>query len=152
MKVCILLALLALAVSSPLLGQCTMAPKNRPISCYEGQVLKEDIPELMDLLEKYKGDGDDHEFADYLGDMLDKKDFREGKQENLNDDKRLLGKCGMAPRYQPYECYEPHVLRRDRKTLKSAFDEYHESDLNKFNSIYVPLIEKKEDYFGIEKA
>ena len=152
MKVCILFALLALAISSPLLGQCTMAPKNRPISCYEGQVLKEDIPELMDLLEKFKGDGDDHVFADYLGDMFDKKDFREGKVENLYGDQKLLGNCGMAPKYQPYECYEPHVLRRDRNTLKSAFDEYHESDLAKFNSIYAPLIERKEDYFGIDKA
>ena len=151
MKVCILFALLALAVSAPLLGQCTMAPKNRPISCYEGQVLREDIPELMDLLEKFKGDGDDHVFADYLGDMFDKKDFREGKQSNENKS-NLLGKCGMAPKYQPYECYETEDLRRDRNTLKSAFDEYHESDLAKFNSIYAPLIERKEDYFGIDKA
>lgn len=148
MKVCILLALLALAVSSPLLGQCTMAPKNRPISCYEGQVLKEDIPELMDLLEKFKGDGDDHVFAYYLGDMFDKKDFREGKVENI-DNQKLLGKCGTHPKYQPFECYEPRVLRRDRNTLKEAYDKYHESDLEKFNSIYTPLIEKKFSYFGV---
>ena len=148
MKVCILFALLALAVSSPLLGQCSMAPKNRPISCYEGQVLREDIPELMDLLERFKGDGDDHVFADYLGDMLDKKDFREGKQEN-SEEKKLLGKCGMAPKYLPFECYEINVLRRDRNTLKSAYEQYHESDLEKYNSIYVPLIEKKWSYFGI---
>ena len=149
MKVCILLALLAFAISSPLIGSCSMAPKNRPITCYEGQVLREDIPELMDLLEKFKGDGDDHVFADYLGDMFDKKDFREGKLENDGGEKHLLGKCGMAPKYQPYECYETKVLRRDRNTLKSAYDEYHESDLEKFNSIYVPLIEKKWSYFGV---
>ena len=149
MKICILLALLALSVSSPLLGQCIMAPKNRPISCYEGQVLKEDIPELMDLLERFKGDGDDHVFADYLGDMFDKKDFREGKQETINEDRKLLGKCGMSPKYQPYECYEPKVLRRDRNELKLVFEQYHESDLEKFNSLYIPLIEKKEQYYGI---
>ena len=149
MKVCILFALLALTVSSPILGQCSMAPKNRPISCYEGQVLGEDIPELMDLLERFKGDGDDDVFADYLGDMLDKKDFREGKQENNEEEKQLLGRCGMAPKYLPFECYEINVLRRDRNTLKSAYEQYHESDLEKYNSIYVPLIEKKWSYFGI---
>ena len=149
MKVCILLALLALAISSPLLGQCTMAPKNRPISCYEGQVLREDIPELMKLLEQFKGDGDDHVFADYLGDMFDKKDYKEGKLEDVNNERKLLGKCGMSPIYQPYECYEPHVLRRHRNELKSYYDKFHDSDLTHFNSLYKDLINQKETYFGI---
>ncbi len=148
MKVCILLALLAFAISSPLIGSCSMAPKNRPITCYEGQVLREDIPELMDLLEKFKGDGDDHVFALYLGDMFDKKEFREGKEANEEGEKKLSGKCGVAPKYQPYECYEHQVLRRDTPELKEAYEKYHESDLKKFNEIYSPLIDKKFAYYG----
>ena len=149
MKVCILLALIAFAISSPLLGQCTMAPKNRPISCYEGKVLREDMPELMELLEKYKGDGDDNEFALYLGDMFDKKEFREGKVPNEEEGQKLLGKCGMAPQYQPYECYETKVLRRDRPQLKILYEKYHESDLSKFNEEYVSMIDKKFAYYGV---
>ena len=148
MKVCLLLALLAYAFSAPLLGQCTMAPKNRPISCYEGQVLPEDIPELTELLEKFKGDGDDHIFANYLGDMFDKKDFREGRDPNENEEtKQLLGKCGLHPKYLPYECYEPQVLRRDRNELKEAFDNLHDSDLKAFNEVLSSLSLKKAAYF-----
>ena len=46
--------------------------KKRPISCYYGHILNEDIPELKILLEKYK-EGNDNEFADYLADMIEKK-------------------------------------------------------------------------------
>ena len=148
MKVCLLLALLAYAFSAPLLGQCTMAPKNRPISCYEGKVLPEDIPELTELLEKFKGDGDDHVFADYLGDMFDKKDFREGREPNEDDQtKKLLGQCGLHPKYLPFECYEPQVLRRNRNELKEAYDDLHDSDLNSFNKVLSSLIDKKTAYF-----
>ena len=84
MKVYLLLALIAYTVCQSLLGQCTMAPKRRPISCYEGKVLPEDMPELEQLLEEFK-DGDDNVFANYLGDMFDKKDFREGREPNEED-------------------------------------------------------------------
>ena len=148
MKAYLLLALLAFAVSEPLLGQCTMAPKKRPIECYEGKVLPEDIPELTQLLEEFKEDGDDHVFADYLGDMFDKKDFREGKETNEEEGQpKLLGKCGVHPKYLPYECYEPQVLRRDRAQLKQAFDNLHESDLDLFNEVLVTLKDRKMAYF-----
>ncbi len=148
MKVCLLLALIAFAVSQPLLGQCTMAPKKRPISCYEGKVLPEDIPELQQLLDEFKEDGDDNVFANYLGDMFDKKDFREGKETNEEEQsQKLLGKCGVHPKYLPYECYEPQVLRRDRAQLKEAFEKLHESDLNSFNEVLVGLKEKKFKYY-----
>ena len=70
MKVFILLALLAVAVSFPLLGKCSWAPKYRPLYCFYGQVWEEDLPELMALLYKYRRGGDDEEFADYLGDHV----------------------------------------------------------------------------------
>ena len=147
MKVCLLFALIALAVSEPLLGSCTMAPKKRPIECYEGKVLPEDIPELQQLLNEFKEDGDDHVFADYLGDMFDKKEFREGRETNEEGEKPLLGKCGVHPKYLPYECYEPQVLRRDRTQLKQAFDKLHESDLDLFNEVFDNLRERKIAYF-----
>ena len=147
MKVCLLFALIALAVSEPLLGSCTMAPKKRPIECYEGKVLAEDIPELQQLLNEFKEDGDDHVFADYLGDMFDKKDFREGRETNEEEKPQLLGKCGVHPKYLPYECYEPQVLRRDRTQLKQAFDKLHESDLDLFNEVLVNLKDRKMAYF-----
>ena len=145
MKYYILLALLA-CISCQLLGGCTGTPKKRPIECYRGQVLNEDLPELKELLEKYR-DGDDHEFADYLGDMFDKKDFREGRSEN-NQQSGLVGKCGMNPKYQPFECYEPHVLRRNRNELKNAYDTLHGEKLEEFNKIYERLSEAKIAYFA----
>ncbi len=124
-----------------------MAPKRRPISCYEGKVLPEDMAELEQLLEEFK-DGDDNVFANYLGDMFDKKEFREGRDPNEEDNsKKLLGKCGVHPKYLPYECYEPQVLRRDRSELKDAFDNLHESDLDSFNQVLIKLRDKKVAYY-----
>ena len=145
MKYYILLALLA-CISCQLLGGCTGTPKKRPVECFRGQVLNEDFDELKELLEKYR-DGDDHEFADYLGDMFDKKDFREGRVNN-GQNGSLLGKCGMHPKYQPFECYEPHVLRRNRKELKNAYDTLHAEKLEEFNKIYDKLYEAKIAYFA----
>ena len=144
MKYYILLALLA-CISCQMLGKCMGTPKKLPLECYKGKVLNEDLPELQELLEKYK-DGDDHEFADYLGDMYEKKDYRLGKTENAEEQK-VLGKCGMHPKYQPYECYEPHVLRRNRKELKAAYDTLHKDNLMEFNKIYIKLNEAKIAYF-----
>ena len=147
MKAYLLLALLAYATCQSLLGQCTMAPKRRPISCYEGKVLPEDMPELEQLLEEFK-DGDDNVFANYLGDMFDKKEFREGRDPNEEDNsQKLLGKCGVHPKYLPYECYEPQVLRRDRSELKDAFDNLHESDLDSFNQVLIKLRDQKIAYY-----
>ena len=151
MKFYLLLALIAYAVSQSLLGQCTMAPKRRPISCYEGKVLPEDMPELEQLLEEFK-EGDDNVFALYLGDMFDKKEIREGREPNEEDNsQKLLGKCGVHPKYLPYECYEPQVLRRDRNELKDAFDTYHESDLDSFNQVLIKLKDKKIAYYYPEE-
>ena len=146
MKYYLLIALLA-CISCQMLGHCQGTPKKRPLECFKGQVLNEDLPELEQLLEKYR-DGDDHEFADYLGDMFDKKEYKEGRAEN-EEDSNLLGKCGMHPKYQPYECYEPHVLRRNRKELKNAYDTLHAEKLGEFNAIYERLVEAKFAYFGI---
>ena len=146
MKYYLLIALLA-CISCQMLGRCQGTPKKRPLECFKGQVLNEDLPELEQLLEKYR-DGDDHEFADYLGDMFDKKEYREGRAEN-QEGKTIDGKCGMHPKYQPFECYEPHVLRRNRKELKNAFDSLHAEKLEEFNKIYEKLVEAKFAYFGI---
>ena len=151
MKAYLLLALIAYTVCQSLLGQCTMAPKRRPISCYEGKVLPEDMPELEQLLEEFK-DGDDNVFANYLGDMFDKKEVREGREPNEEDNSQnLLGKCGVHPKYLPYECYEPQVLRRDRAELKAAFDALHESYLDSFNLVLVKLKDKKIAYYYPEE-
>ena len=117
MKVYILLALCVYVVYA--LGNCGMAPKYRPIECYKGQVLEEDIPELEELLEKFKNGGNDNEFDNYLEDMFDKKEYKEGNEVN-EVSYGFGGKCGVAPKYLPYECYEVNVLRRDSKsgTLK----------------------------------
>lgn len=71
----ILLSLLTLAIvgyfyakKNLSLGKCSMAPKDRPISCYEGQILDEDIPELKDLLENFNGN--DNIFNLYLQELL----------------------------------------------------------------------------------
>ena len=146
MKYYILLALLA-CISCQLLGGCTGTPKKRPIECYRGQVLNEDLAELKELLEKYR-DGDDHEFADYLGDMFDKKEFREGRAENENQNPKILGKCGVHPKYQPFECYERNVLRRNRNQLKEAYDKLHGENLEEFNKIYIEYADAKQAYFA----
>ena len=146
MKYYILLALIACISCQMFGGACTGTPKKRPIECYRGHVLNEDLPELKEILEKYR-DGDDHEFAYHLGDMIDKKDFREGRLEN-DQEKTLLGKCGVHPKYQPFECYEPHVLRRNRNELKEAYDNLHKDNLEEFNKIYERLSEAKIAYFN----
>ena len=146
MKYYILLALIACISCQMFGGACTGTPKKRPIECYRGHVLNEDLPELKELLEKYR-DGDDHEFAYHLGDMIDKKDFREGRLEN-DQEKTLLGKCGVHPKYQPFECYEPHVLRRNRNELTEAYDNLHKENLEEFNKIYERLSEAKIAYFN----
>ena len=150
MKVFVLLVLCAYA-SCVLLGKCGMAPKYRPIECYEGQVLPEDIPELKELLERFGNEiGDDNEFALYLEDMFDKKDFKEGKPSNEKEVSNLLGKCGVAPKYLPFECYEVNVLKRDRAQLKEAYDTLHDTDLKAFNEILITLRDKRFAYFGID--
>ncbi len=144
MKVYILLALCVYVVYA--LGNCGMAPKYRPIECYKGQVLEEDIPELEELLEKFKNGGNDNEFDNYLEDMFDKKEYKEGNEVN-EVSYGFGGKCGVAPKYLPYECYEVNVLRRDRNELKEAYDTLHDSDLKAFNKILDKLKEKKYAYF-----
>ena len=147
MKSLILLSLLFCSISCQFLGRCTGTPKKRPIECFYGQVLNEDIPELKELLEKYR-DGDDHEFADYLGDMIDKKEFREGKTENSQQKPIILGRCGVAPKYLPFACYERNVLRRNRNQLKEAYDTLHGTNLPEFNKVYFKLVETKRAYFA----
>ena len=147
MKTLLLLSLLIVSISSQKIGGCTGTPKMRPIECYYGQVLNEDIPELKELLEKYRN-GDDHEFADYLGDMFDKKEFREGRAENDNQNPKILGKCGVHPKYQPFECYERNVLRRNRNQLKEAYDKLHGENLEEFNKIYIEFADAKQAYFA----
>ena len=152
MKACILLTLLAAAVSFPLVGLCSMPPKNRPLYCFKGEVLSEDLPELKTPLDKYREGGDDHEFADYLGDMFDKKDIREGRKSNEEEETPvILGRCAQPPQYRPYECYAERVLRRDRKELKEAYDSLHESNLEEYNKIYFSLLDKKRKYFGVKE-
>ena len=147
MKALLLLSLLIVSISSQKIGACTGTPKMRPIECFYGQVLNEDIPELKELLEKYRN-GDDHEFADYLGDMFDKKEFREGRAENENQNPKILGKCGVHPKYQPFECYERNVLRRNRNQLKEAYDKLHGENLEEFNKIYIQYADAKQAYFA----
>ena len=148
MKVYILLVLCAYVAYAAQLGNCGMAPKYRPIECFEGKVLDEDLPELKELLGKIKNGGDDHEFANILGDMIDKKKYKENKKVNKVHS-TLIGKCGLAPKYLPYECYEAKVLRRDRTLLKQAYDSLHDSDLEAFNEILKQLKAKRAAYFGI---
>ena len=147
MKALLLLSLLIVSISSQKIGACTGTPKMRPIECFYGQVPNEDIPELKELLEKYRN-GDDHEFADYLGDMFDKKEFREGRAENENQNPKILGKCGVHPKYQPFECYERNVLRRNRNQLKEAYDKLHGENLEEFNKIYIEYADAKQAYFA----
>ena len=152
MKTCILLFLFTTIFCGSdkiIFGKCGMAPKRRPVSCYTNTVLPEDIPELTELLEKFK-DGDDNEFANYLGDMIDKKAARESNGQKNDEDliNQPIGACGMAPQYLPFRCYEVNVLRRDKKTLSDAYDKYHKSDLKAFNKVYTELEDKKQKYYG----
>ena len=151
MKACLLLTLLAAAVSFPLVGLCSMPPKNRPLYCFKGEVLSEDLPELKTLLDKYRREGNDEEFADYLGDMYDKKEFREPTKTNEEEGPVKLGRCAQRPAFRPYACYAERVLRRDRKELKEAYDSLHESNLEEYNKIYFSLLDKKRKYFGVKE-
>ena len=147
MKSLVLVSFLFCLISAQSLGgECTGTPKKRPAKCYQRQVLPEDMPELEELLKKYY-DGDDHEFANYLGDMIDKKEFRLGREEN-DVDPKILGKCGVHPKYQPFECYERNVLRRNKNELQDAYVKLHDSNLEEFNKIYSRLVEAKEAYFA----
>ena len=143
MKVFILSALLAFAISRPLLGQCSSAPKYRPFECYENEVLDDDKEELKQLLEQFKDGGDDNVFALFLGDILDRKLTKEGKSTNEIDQ----SKCGSSPQYLPYACYESQVLRRDRTDLKKAYDLYHDSNITQFNLLLEPLVMSKIRYY-----
>ena len=53
----------------------------------------------------------------------------------------------MHPKYQPFGCFEAHVLRRNKKELKAAF-ETRESNFDAFISLYTKLVEAKLAYFG----
>ena len=132
MKIIILLVLITLSICDSLgfIGKCGMAPKYRPLDCYKNSILPEDLEELSGILERFKNGGDDKDFADLLGDMFDKKKYRE-KKINLEDKK--IGGCGMHPKYLPVECYEQNILRRDKKAIRYAYDEYHGTDIKKFN-------------------
>ena len=56
-----------------------------------------------------KNGGDDNDFADLLGDMFDKKRFREKRTSGIEE--TSIGGCGMHPKYLPVECYERNILR-----------------------------------------
>ena len=148
MKVLLLLIISTFCICAPLgfIGKCGMAPKYRPLECYKNSVLEEDMKELTEIVSKFKNGGDDKEFANLLGDMFDKKKYRE-KKDSSNKIARIGG-CGMHPKYLPVECYEQNILRRDRDTIRDVYKQYHENDLRKFNEIYLKLIEKKYDYFN----
>ena len=148
-KILLLIILIICVGESISMGECGMAPKYRPIECYEDSVLPEDLDELSEILERFTEGGDDEEFDDLLEDMFDKKRSREnGVSEYEIED---VGKCGMEPKYLPVECYEQNILRRDKKYLRNAYNKYHESDLEKFNEIYNELIENKDYYFNNPK-
>ena len=150
MKIIVLFVLLAFSTCDSLgfIGKCGMAPKYRPLDCYKNSVLPEDLEELSGILSRFKNGGDDKDFAELLGDMFDKKKYREKKIEFEN---KKVGGCGMHPKYLPVECYEQNILRRDKKAIRYAYEEYHASDINKFNEIYKQLIEKKYYYYNSNK-
>ncbi len=128
------------------LGRCGMAPKYRPLECFKNSVLEEDLNELSEVLLKFKNNGDDSEFANILGDMIDKKKFREKK--NFEQEEKRIGACGMHPKYLPVECYEQNILRRDKNIIRDAYNKYHEKNLKKLSEIYRQLIEKKYFYYN----
>lgn len=148
MKLVLLLIISIICIdnSIEIMGKCGMAPKYRPLECYKNSVLPEDLDELTEILERFRDGGDDNEFADLLGDMFDKKRYRE-KGASKVEEKRKIGNCGMHPKYLPVECYEQNILRRDKKLIKDAYNKYHENNLKKFNEIYNQLIEKKNYYY-----
>ena len=132
-----------------LIGKCGMAPKYRPLDCYKNSVLPEDLLELSEILSKFKNGGDDKEFADLLGDMFDKKKYRENK--TLFDKEEKIGACGLLPKYLPVECYEQNILRRDKNIIRDAYKKYHYNNLKYFNEIYQQLIERKFNYYNSKK-
>ena len=132
--------------SKGLMGKCGMAPRYRPLECYKNSILKEDLDELSDILERFRNGGDDKQFADLLGDMFDKKRYREKGHSKIEE--KEIGGCGMHPKYLPVECYERNILRRDKKSIKDAYNKYHKNNLTKFNEIYNQLIEKKLYYYN----
>lgn len=101
--------------------------------------------ELEQLLEQFKGDGNDNLFALYLQDMYDKKADREGKAQPT----QIGGICSANPNSRPYQCYEEQVLKRDTPELKKAYDQYYTSDFNKFNEILEELTNKKAEYYKV---
>ena len=66
----------------------------------------------------------------------------------MKEKKYLVGKCGMHPKYLPFECYEKNVLKRNRKELKETYDKLHKNNLEDFNKIYSNLVEAKFAYFS----
>ena len=125
--------------------------KNFALHCYIGQILDEDFPELIELLEKYRN-SDDWELwsilGGYVGDMIDKKLYREGKTRP----RRLIGAhptdCLKLPRLRPFYCYEFEILRRDRNELKEAYDTLITNNFEEFNKIFVKLVKAKKVYFA----
>ena len=101
------------------------------------------MDELKDLLENF--DGSDQLFDLYLQDFYKKKYDKEGK---VTTPTQLPTECEVPPLNRPYECYENQVLRRDTPELKYAYDNYHETDLQKFNQVLEDLIKKKEEFYG----
>ena len=148
MRIILLLIILTFSIGKSIsfMGKCGMAPKYRPLECYENSVLPEDLDELSEILSIFQNGGEDDEFADLIGDMFDKKRYRENN--NLDIEENGIGGCGMAPKYLPVECYEQNILRRDKYLIREYYDKYHENDLNKFNELYEQLIEKKFEYYN----
>ena len=147
MKIILLFILSTISICAHLgfLGKCGIAPKYRPLECYKNSVLEEDMNELATILKNNKNGGNDKEFADLIGDMFDKKKYREKKK--TSDKINNFGGCSMHPKYLPVECYEENVLRRDKNAIRTAYKKYHKNDLKKFTQIYRELIEKKNNYY-----
>ena len=150
MRLILLITILAICFCQlSFIGKCGMAPKYRPLDCYKNSVLPEDMNELSEILKKFKKGGDDKEFANIIGDLFDKKKFREKKTSHI--DERRIGSCGMHPKYLPVECYEQNVLRRDKNKIRAAYEKYHGNNLKKFNEEYLQLIKEKLNYYNSKK-
>ena len=147
MKTYILFAILAFAICDHI-GQCGMAPIYRPLSCFKNVVLQEDFNELLEVQLKFRAEKNHKSFALYLGDMIDKKEYRELKKNGKPVNIDMIGKCGVHPKYLKFECYSPNVLRRDKMELKEAYDKLHDSNLEAFNKIYSSLQDKKFKYYN----